>query len=71
MINASTRLHGGEQFGLGPEIGSNSTHVHGRGPLVLSKLTIEKYMVFGTGQLQQPHPVPQIYQDAMMLSAKF
>ena len=71
MINASTRLHGGEQFGLGPELGSNSTHVHGRGPLILSKLTIEKYMVFGTGQLQQPHPVPQIYQDAMMLSAKF
>jgi len=71
MINASTRLHGGEQFGLGPDIGSNSTHVHGRGPLVLSRLTIEKYMVFGTGQLQQPHPVPQTYQDAMMLSAKF
>jgi len=71
MINASTRLHGGEPFGLGPDIGSNSTHVHGRGPLILSKLTIEKYMVFGNGQLQQPHPVPQTYQDAMMLSAKF
>lgn len=71
MINASTRLHGGAQFGLGPEIGSNSTHVHGRGPLILSRLTIEKYMVFGSGQLQQPHPVPQTYQDAMMLSAKF
>lgn len=71
MINASTRLHGGEQFGLGPEIGSNSTHVHGRGPLILSRLTIEKYVVFGSGQLQQPHPVPQTYQDAMMLSAKF
>lgn len=71
MINASTRLHGGEQFGLGPEIGSNSTHVHGRGPIILSRLTIEKYMVFGAGQLQQPHPVPQTYQDAMMLSAKF
>ncbi|MDH3504488.1 MAG: glutamate-5-semialdehyde dehydrogenase [Nitrospirota bacterium] len=71
MVNASTRLHGGPQFGLGPDIGSNSTRVHGRGPLVLSKLTIEKYMVLGTGQLQQPHPVPQTYQDAMMLSAKF
>jgi glutamate-5-semialdehyde dehydrogenase len=71
MINASTRLHGGEQFGLGPDLGSNSTLVHGRGPLTLSKLTIEKYMVFGTGQLQQPHPMPQTYQDAMMLSAKF
>lgn len=71
LINASTRLNGGEQFGLGPELGSNSTHVHGRGPLILSRLTIEKYMVFGTGQLRHPHPVPQAYQDAMMLSAKF
>lgn len=71
MVNASTRLHGGEQFGLGPELGSNSTRVHGRGPLVLSRLTIKKYMVLGTGQLQHPHPVPQTYQDAMMLSAKF
>ncbi|HBP87219.1 MAG TPA: glutamate-5-semialdehyde dehydrogenase [Nitrospirales bacterium] len=71
MVNASTRLHGGPQFGLGPDMGSNSTRVHGRGPLILSKLTIEKYMVLGTGQLQQPHPVPQTYQDAMMLSAKF
>ncbi len=71
MVNASTRLHGGPQFGLGPDIGSNSTRLHGRGPLILSKLTIEKYMVLGSGQLQQPHPVPQTYQDAMMLSAKF
>lgn len=71
MVNASTRLHGGPQFGLGPDIGSNSNRMHGRGPLILSKLTIEKYIVLGTGQLQQPHPVPQAYQDAMMLSAKF
>ena len=71
LINASTRLHGGEQFGLGPELGTNSRRLHGRGPLTLAKLTMEKYMVLGTGQLQQPHPVPQAYQDAMMLSSKF
>jgi len=71
FINASTRLHGGEQFGLGPELGSNSRRVHSRGPLTLSKLTIEKYMVLGTGQLQQPHPIPHAYEDAMMLSSKF
>ncbi|GJL68337.1 MAG: gamma-glutamyl phosphate reductase [Nitrospirales bacterium] len=71
MVNASTRLHGGPQFGLGPDIGSQSNRLHGRGPLILPKLTIEKYMVLGTGQLQQPHPVPQAYQDAMMLSSKF
>ena len=71
LINASTRLNGGEQFGLGPEIGTNSRRLHSRGPLTLTKLTMEKYMVLGTGQLQQPHPVPQAYQDAMMLSSKF
>ena len=71
LINASTRLHGGEQFGLGPELGTNSRHLHARGPLTLAKLTMEKYMVLGTGQLQQPHPVPQAYEDAMMLSSKF
>jgi glutamate-5-semialdehyde dehydrogenase len=71
LINASTRLHGGEQFGLGPELGSNSRRLHARGPLTLSKLTTEKYMVLGTGQLMQPHPVPTAYEDAMMLSSKF
>ncbi len=71
LINASTRLHGGEQFGLGSELGTNSQRLHARGPLTLSRLTTEKYMVLGTGQLQQPHPVPQPYEDAMMLSSKF
>ncbi len=70
-VNASTRLHGGDGFGLGPEIGTNSSHLHCRGPLTLSSLTVEKYMVLGTGQLKQPHPIPQEYQDAMMLSSKF
>ncbi len=71
LINASTRLHGGKQFDLGPELGTNSRRLHARGPLTLDKLTMEKYMVLGTGQLQLPHPVPQAYQDAMMLSSKF
>ncbi|WP_447971809.1 glutamate-5-semialdehyde dehydrogenase [Nitrospira sp. M1] len=71
MVNASTRLHGGEQFGLGPELGMNTTHFHARGPVTFDTLTTEKFVALGTGQLQQPHPVPQAYQDAMMLSAKF
>lgn len=71
LVNASPRLHEGEPFGLGPELGSNCTHTHHRGPLSLRDLTLEKYVVLGTGQLRQPHPVPQAYQDAMMLSAKF
>ena len=71
LVNASNRLHGGEQFGLGVEIGMNTTPFHVRGPLTLQTLTSEKYVVLGTGQLQHPHPVPEAYEDAMMLSPRF
>lgn len=71
FVNASPRLHEAEVFGLGPELGSNNTHTFHRGPLSLADLTLEKNVVLGGGQLRQPHPVPQAYQDAMMLSAKF
>ena len=71
LVNASTRINSGEQFELGAEIGSNVTPFHARGPLTLNTLTSEKYVVFGSGQLQQPHPVPQAYEDAMMMSPRF
>ncbi|RMH09303.1 MAG: glutamate-5-semialdehyde dehydrogenase [Nitrospirae bacterium] len=71
LVNASTRLNSGSQLGIGPEIGTNTTPFHLRGPLTLEALTIEKYVALGTGQLRHPHPVPQAYQDAMMLSPKF
>ena len=71
LVNASTRLHSGDQFELGPEIGMNVTPFHAKGPLTLHTLTSEKYVVFGSGHLQQPHPVPQAYEDAMMMSPRF
>ena len=71
LVNASTRLHSGSQMDLGEELGTNTSHFHVRGPLTLRSLTTEKYVAFGNGQLRQPHPVPQAYQDAMMLSSKF
>lgn len=71
LVNASTRLHSGTQMDLGEEMGMNTSRFHVRGPLTLQSLTTEKYVGFGSGQLRQPHPVPQAYQDAMMLSAKF
>ena len=71
LVNASTRLHAGPQMDLGEELGVNVSHVPVRGPLTLQTLMAEKYVGFGTGQLREPHPVPQEYQDAMMLSAKF
>ena len=67
LVNASTRLHEGEEFGLGAEIGVSTLRTHARGTVTLDKLTCEKYVVFGTGQLRQPHPVPVTYEDAIML----
>jgi glutamate-5-semialdehyde dehydrogenase len=67
LVNASTRLHDGELLGVGPHIGISTTRLHARGPLTLEQLTCQKYVAFGTGQLRQPHPVPQAYEDAIML----
>lgn len=67
LINASTRLHDGEEFGLGAQMGIATGRVHARGPIGLEELTCQKYVVLGTGQLRQPHPVPTTYEDAIML----
>lgn len=67
LINASTRLHDAEAFGLGEQIGISTGRVHARGPVGLEELTCQKYVVFGTGQLRHPHPVPVTYEDAIML----
>jgi glutamate-5-semialdehyde dehydrogenase len=67
LINASTRLHDAEEFGLGVQLGIATGRVHARGPIGLEQLTCEKYVVLGTGQLRQPHPVPTPYEDAIML----
>ena len=67
LINASTRLHEGEEFGLGAQIGTATGRVHTRGPIGLEELTCQKYVVLGTGQLRHPHPVPVAYEDAIML----
>ncbi len=66
-VNASTRLNDGHEYGLGRHIGISTARVHARGPVALEELTCQKYLVFGTGQLRQPHPVPAVYEDAIML----
>ena len=66
-VNVSTRLHDGYEFGLGGQIGVSTSRVHARGPLALEELTCQKYVVWGTGQLRQPHPIPTPYEDAIML----
>ena len=67
LVNASSRLHGGEEFGLGGDVGLGSSRLHARGPISLEALTTLKYVVLGTGQLRHPHPVPTAYEDAIML----
>ena len=52
-VNASTRFTDGSEFGLGAEIGINTSKIHGMGPMGLEELTVTKYIVFGQGQIRQ------------------
>jgi glutamate-5-semialdehyde dehydrogenase len=67
LVNASTRLNAGDALGFGADVGLNTSRVYARGPIGPHHLTCAKYVVFGNGQLRQPHPVPLTYEDAIML----
>ena len=54
MVNASSRFSDGGELGLGAEIGISTTRLHAYGPMGAEALTIERYVVRGTGQVRHP-----------------
>ena len=52
LINASTRLSGGGDYGLGSVIGISTDKLHARGPVGPDELTTYKWVAYGNGHLR-------------------
>jgi len=52
FVNASTRFTDGGEFGMGAEMGISTQKLHARGPMGLTELTCQKFIVLGDGQVR-------------------
>jgi len=52
LINASTRLSGGGDYGLGSVVGISTDKLHARGPVGPDELTTYKWVAYGKGHLR-------------------
>ncbi len=53
LVNASTRLSGGGDYGMGAVVGISTDKLHARGPVGPNDLTSYKWVVYGDGHLRQ------------------